>query len=782
MVLANVSVTIDPAWPWSLPGVGVSAFIGVAVALAAITVWTYMGVRAASWRRIGMVLALRLVALAVAFLVVLRPALAFEEVDEVKPSRLLLLLDYSKSMELTDEFNNLSRWDNARRILSTPTVLEALRRLTAAKVEITQYQAAEDLRALDPAGKPTGKATDMGRWLFEIRQRHGKEKNLRGLIILSDGADNGIKYPTLQEAAQLRGTCPIFAFGLGKPTTTPTQNDIELTDIRVDPDPVPVKGKMAVKGTVNAPGFENSRVSVSVWTQEIGGGKPKLAVAGEHLLTKTQGNEVTLTADAPDTPGEIKVTMKIQPLPGEVSILNNEISTYAGVTKEGVSILWVEGRRPRQEYKYARMVLDTDPRFRVDFVERLREEKPESGAIDPYELDKRHYDVIVIGDVSARRFAGGDPSIFAKIKAAVREKGTGLLFMGGYETPWADGNDWGNNPLAELLPVEAGPNGQIETKVSVEPTEDGKRYLLNLEEIPDKSKQVWRNILHPLEGITRLGKPKPTSTVLATGEGVGEPVLVEARSNGRILAFAGDTTWQAWRRTPEAVGYHARFWKQLMIYLARQENQDETVQITLEKRRLPADSGQRLPFTLRVRGKSGLDVKNPQFTVKVNGPNKEESDVPVLLEGGEYRGYFLKAHLAGDYRLEASVKGRDTGGNELSAKPSVAHFLAYSQDRESLRAAADHDFLTKVASASGGRFMLADERQLASLLESLMSQQDTSPRAVTQLWPDWRRHPASPSVADQIAALWLSTALPCFMAFVALLCSEWYLRRRWGLV
>lgn len=781
-MIANVSLTIDPAWPWSLPGIGVSAFVGVAIALALITIWTYMGVRAASWRRVGMVLALRLLALVVAFLVVLRPALAIEEVDEVKPSRLLLLLDYSRSMELTDEFNNLSRWDNARRILATPTVQEALRRLTAAKVEITQYQGAEDLRAYDPAGKPTGKTTDMGRWLVEIRQRHGKEKNLRGLILLSDGADNGIKYPTLQEAGQLRGACPIYAFGLGKPTTTPAQNDIELTDIRIDPDPIPVKGKMTVRGTVNAPGFENSRVSVSVWTQEIGAGKPKLAVAGEHVLNKTQGNEVTLTADAPDTPGEIKVTMKIQPLPGEVSVLNNEISTYAGVTKEGVSILWVEGRRPRQEYQYARMALDKDPRFRVDFVERLREEKPESGAIDPYELDKRHYDVIVIGDVSARRFAGTDPKVFAKIKAAVLEKGTGLLFLGGYETPWADNNDWGGNPLAALLPTEAGPNGQIEPKVSMQPTEDGKRYLLRLEENPEKNDQVWHKILDPLEGITRLGKPKPTSTVLATGVDTSEPVLVEARSNGRVLAFAGDTTWKVWRRSAEAVAYHARFWKQMMLYLARQENQDETVQIALEKRRVPADSGQRLPFTVRVRGKSGLDVKNPQFAVKVIGPNKEESEVPVVLEGGEYRGYFLKANLAGDYRLEASVKGRDTGGNELSAKPSVAHFLAYSQDRESLRAAADHDFLTKVAAASGGRFALADERQLASVLESLLSQQDTSPRPVTQLWPDWRRHPASHSAADQIAALWLSTALPCFLAFVALLCSEWYLRRRWGLV
>ena len=45
-----------------------------------------------------------------------------------------------------------------------------------------------------------------------------------------------------------------------------------------------------------------------------------------------------------------------------------------------------------------------------------------------------------------------------------------------------------------------------------------------------------------------------------------------------------------------------------------------------------------------------------------------------------------------------------------------------------LRPAADHEFLAKIAGASGGQFALADERKLASLLEDLVSQRDTLPR------------------------------------------------------
>ena len=57
------------------------------------------------------------------------------------------------------------------------------------------------------------------------------------------------------------------------------------------------------------------------------------------------------------------------------------------------------------------------------------------------------------------------------------------------------------------------------------------------------------------------------------------------------------------------------------------------------------------------------------------------------------------------------------------------------------------------------------------------------PRGKTaEIWPDWRRHPPSDALGDQLTTLWNSTALPCFLAFVTLLCTEWYLRRRWGLV
>ena len=95
------------------------------------------------------------------FLLVLRPSLAMEDDENRLPSKVLILLDASKSMELTDEYGDLSRWKNALRILDAPGVVSTLKRLAADKVEIAYYQGAEDLRQFDPQANPTGMRTDM---------------------------------------------------------------------------------------------------------------------------------------------------------------------------------------------------------------------------------------------------------------------------------------------------------------------------------------------------------------------------------------------------------------------------------------------------------------------------------------------------------------------------------------------------------------------------------------------------------------------------------------------
>src|SRR5215470_15519513 len=104
MPATNDSITLiwDPAWPWSLPGVGLRGLILIGLLLVALTVWSYRGVRGASYRRVLFLIGIRVAALIVACLAVLRPSLAFQ--DELHlPSTLLIAADASESMTIQDQ-------------------------------------------------------------------------------------------------------------------------------------------------------------------------------------------------------------------------------------------------------------------------------------------------------------------------------------------------------------------------------------------------------------------------------------------------------------------------------------------------------------------------------------------------------------------------------------------------------------------------------------------------------------------------------------------------------
>ena len=254
--------------------------------------------------------------------------------------------------------------------------------------------------------------------LQTLYERNAGERFIRGLLVLSDGADNGSRYPALGVAARVRQLpCPISTFAFGKTTTSSNQSDLALTQIIPEPVPVAIKGKLTVKGLIDAPGFAQATVRVHLELND------KEVTAGNFRLSKTQGNEIQLVCDAPSEPGEVKVALKVDPLPGEISQINNEISTYVTVTKEGISVLYVEGQFGRWEPKYIRLALGQLPNVRMFQAVRLSNDPPPVGEKDLFLFEKQHYDVVILGDVSAQRFSGGDPAVLSALQKLVYEQG-----------------------------------------------------------------------------------------------------------------------------------------------------------------------------------------------------------------------------------------------------------------------------------------------------------------------------------------------------------------------
>lgn len=752
------SISADPAWPWSLPGVGWPALAVVGVALVGLTVWTYWGARGSSPGRVGVVLALRLMALALALLMGLRLGLVVRD-QSPAPYTVILLADGSASMSIRDEYDSQSRWDYARRLLKgSEATLRGME--DEGHATVVRYRFAEDLADFKDDADADGRRTDFGRTLRSLYERHGHERGLRCVAVLSDGADNGTRFPALAEAAAWRGLgCPIETFGLGKPGTADRQRDIVVTSIAAHPNPVAVKTKLGVSGAVDAPGFENSTVTARLLVDD------KEVASKRVTLGRAAGNEVRLEADAPEKPGEVKVTLRLDALPGEASTGNNEMSTFVTVTKEGLSVLLVD--KPRfPEPQIVCDALSSDPRIRL-YVAWLRGDQPQPEEADLFDFDKRHYDVVILGDVSASRLQRARPGALDRLRALVAKGGTGLGLTGGYES--FGNSDWQQTPLEHLSPVQLDVSGQAEGPWPMRPTPAGlSHYVMRLADNADANAALWAR-LPRLDGFTRLGTPKAGATVLAVS-GDGTPVLVsQSYGDGRTLALAADTTWR-WQRlgqpaSSEGAEAHAHFWKQLVFWLAKRDAAEGTLWVTLDTRRLPA--GGRLGFRTGLRGKGGLDLPDGEFEARVAGPSGE-TPIAVARDAGGHGGTFWKTEAAGEYRLTVRARGKDADGQPLGPVEASARFIVYEDDTELSRRAADYGFLTRLASATGGRFRRADE--LPRFLQELQQAAPSASQAKAEYWPDWRETGRS------------GFRVIVFALFAGLLCGEWLLRRWWGMV
>jgi hypothetical protein len=297
-------------------------------------------------------------------------------------------------------------------------------------------------------------------------------------------------------------------------------------------------------------------------------------------------------------------------------------------------------------------------------------------------------------------------------------------------------------------------------------TPAGQRsFMLRLAPSAEQNAALWAK-LPPLLGANRFHDLAAGATVLmVTGD--NKPLLVSQQyGEGRVLAFAGDSTWQ-WQMQGNEPAFQ-RFWKQIILWLAKKDQaQEGGVWIKLEPRRYTP--GQRIEFSAGARDANGEPVPDAQFQAEVilpaegDGSPKKPGQSParrpltLIRQDDRMTGSLRDTQTAGDYAVE--VKAMEKGVELGTAR---ARFLVEQQDIELDNASADADTLKSLAALTGGQTVAPEE--LGDLIERLAQQ--TSQFEVLQppeektFWDTW----------------------PFFLTLVALLGVEWYLRKRWGLV
>ena len=778
-ILDKLPVTADPVWPWSLPKFGWPALALTGGLLLTAAVWSYFRVPGARVRRIGVVLFLRILALLLIFLALSGASCVRREELRV-PSIVLVGIDASASMAVVKDELGKSRWDYLKKVLDDcrPT-LKKLRE--DHNIQVVFFRFGDEVAPFDPdnPGKADGKRTDTAQLLRKLYEDYRGERYLRACLLLSDGADNVASNPSARDqAAKWRNLpCPIYTFSFGNKATTSADRDIVLTNITTEPSNVAVKGKLTVRGTVDALGFPNQQVTVKVFIND-----KEVASDKDHLRLR-KGNQVQVTCDAPAAPGEYKVTLKVWdpdgkgPLPGELSDTNNEMDTFVTVTREGLSVLLVERQERYPEPQILLRALAADKRIRV-YVAWLRGKEllsPDQKGL--FQFDQQPYDVIILGDVTKERLEEADPEALKKIYDRVHDKRTGLLMLGS-ERGFVKGG-WETTVIGKILPVKLNRKGRIGDSVSLIPTPEGLKYVLRLGETSQESKDRWKKMQESegakLNGVYEMGDLVPNAKLFAQSL-VGLPLLAgRDAGTGRTMAFACDTT-HLWVR-PDNGGeeVHARFWQRLVLWLARQEDTEDNLRIRLDTRRLAL--GDKLGFGVELLGKQREEIKDARYTVKI--VDKGGAEVPVEVVRGlkgardanESRGTY-KPLRAGEYRVVATAKGtsKDDKGKTIEVTGTkAARFIVYQDDAETAEKAANPDFLKELAAAGGGQNYRPDK--LEKFLKELPTKPLPQPPPKPTKYPDWR------------ATKGRSPFLLAFLLlFVQVLALEWFLRRRWGMV
>jgi uncharacterized membrane protein len=433
----------------------------------------------------------------------------------------------------------------------------------------------------------------------------------------------------------------------------------------------------------------------------------------------------------------------------------------------------IEGA-PGYEHSFLRRALDADRGIEVDSV--VRKGKDEQGK-DTYYIQAARsrsealtsgyplspaalfaYDALILANV------GGEQLTAAQMETTrefVSRRGGGLLVVGAQSFL---GRGLTGTSIENALPVEmnrrvepASQSGAGRGTNRVSLTDAGLLHpVTQLAATPEDNRKRWDG-LPPLAAAASLGEAKPGAAILAMTAGSGgasRPLIaVQRYGEGRSMVFAGEASWRWRMMLPSSDRTYETFWRQAVRWLAL--GAMDPVALYPAPAAAPGDD---VALRAAVRNAEYAPLGDAAVDIRVVGP---DGRVQVLrASAGSTPGSDASLFSApftpdgpGVYR--ATVLARSGGVDLGSATGSI---LVGGADPEMTDPRVNTAFLERLAASTGGRVLpLADP---AGLIQALVA---GAPSAILAVHKD----------------LWHNAWSLLFV--IALLASEWVLRRRWGL-
>jgi uncharacterized membrane protein len=747
-------------------GWSVTTMLAVAVVAILLTgAFYFRAFGALDGRRWRMLFGLRVAAILLVVLLLFRPVFSYQNVLVEKPA-LVFLLDTSASMSIADDASGVARFSQARDKVEKwcEKLKDDFRLLPMAFAE--RPEPLDGPQSL-PGLTPTGKATSLVRALSSASKQFAPAE-IAAVILLSDGIHNSAGNPL--DITRKLGVV-VDCIGVGASLrSNPSYRDIQVTGIDC-PDHMILNNVARVVGSIDAIGL-GGRV-IQVYLDEDG----RQIGQAELTLDDAEGSQQVTFEFRPTVKGRHTYTVRVPPVAEEKITQNNQRSVVATVAEAGIRVLYIEGTLRAEYGALVDRFLAKDPDLEFCalvqtrpnvFLKRSNMANLQLAAIptDQQTIDK--FDVFIFGDIDSSYIRPEQQKMFLK---RIRE-GAGLIMLGGYHSLGPGG--YGGTLLGEALPVIVGPReiGQLGDSFLPSLTPDGMRHPIftNIGVFfPTLHGEPKTAGLPPLEGCTRVQRARPGASVLATfpqaGEGQGVkaagpmPVFaVQPLDRGRIAVFTGDTT-RKWQQGPRALDRESpflRFWGQTVRWLAgRGESVEARASIVASTDKAYYEPGEPIHISATVRDKEGQGANSAKVVASVRGPAGLPEQITLSTVAGP------SGHYGG------SVEPRGAGGHEVVVEARLGE-LSLKSDKipveigrpnlEFEKLDLDEKTLGRIAADTGGRYV-----HIATA-DHLIDQLDRSQRKKTVYierklyWPP---------------GFWL--------LFVALLTTEWVLRRRYQL-
>ena len=704
------------------------ALVGVAAALVLLlVVMAYARVRTLRPRDRAVLATLRLSALLLVIGCLLRPGLV---IAAAVPQRnvLAVVMDDSRSMRIRDVDGTTRTAALRRTFADTAPLSKAL----AAKFAIRRFRFRADASPVAGASALTANGTrsDLAQALQDVRDDLNGLP-LAGVVLVSDGADNGSG--ALDEAliALRARRVPVFTVGVG---TERFARDVAIERVQA-PRRTLSGASTVVEADVRLRGVGGDPVPVTV---EADG----RVVATELARVAKQGDLTTVRFRLPPLdPGVHRLAVRAKALPAEIVTENNEWQTSMEVRTGPDRVLYLEGE-PRPEFAFLRRAVANDSALRVVGLMRSAERKfLRLGVRDSLDLlggfpstreELFSYRAVILGSIEASFFTAEQLRMLADF---VSVRGGGLMVLGGRASLSEGG--YAGTPLADVVPITMAA-GTVNVDgpavpVRVRPTRAGEVHAaLQLGGTLAASRTRWDS-LPPLTTVNRLGTLRAGATMLLAGTAEGGrsdvPILSWQRyGRGMSAVFGVQDSW-LWKMDaaiPVEDVTHQTLWRQLARWLV------DDAPAPFEVMASPSRVAPGEPLTLRARVSTPLfsDVNDAAVTVTVTSPTGTTQNVLLewtLRDDGSYTARFTP-NDTGRYTMDAvAQRGRD------SVQTAVSSFLVDERGADVAQAELRAALLRRIAEETGGRYYpLADAERLAA--DAVFTEAGVTVREAKDLW------------------------------------------------